>query len=389
MNHEVFQQALPVVTTLRRAGYQAYFVGGAVRNMLLQLPVNDIDITTDALPDEVEALFDKTVPIGKEHGTILVLLEGSYEVTTFREDGEYKDHRRPDEVHFVKELRDDLIRRDFTINALALNESMEVVDKVGGLADIKQRLIRAVGNAEERFEEDALRMIRACRFQSVLDFDIEQATYRAMKTHAPSIQWVAVERTMKEMTKLIEGAAPYKGLQSLVDSAIIRYIPVFNEVMLPYPKRSVTVQSYIGYLLYKKPLESLSELKLSRKDIQLVKNFVHIYTLLRQQYSEDDIKMIAYRYGSQLLIDAVLMLNSIDIPVSISAEDIVHIANTLPIKARHEMEMDGRKAMTYLNRAAGPWLRDLLNDIEQQIVTGKLSNSETEIFRWIEDNVKI
>lgn len=246
------KSALPVLDQLQRAGYEAYIVGGAVRNHLLELPISDVDITTSALPDEVEALFERTVPIGKEHGTVMVILNGTFEVTTFRIDGDYEDHRRPDSVIFVSDLKEDLLRRDFTVNAMALDHSMSVIDYTGGQNDLEQRLIRAVGDAERRFSEDALRMIRAARFQSVLDFTIESQTLEAMKTCAPLIEYVAVERIIVELQKLLHGLQPSRGINTTTVSGIVNYLPYFREwqevLLLEAP---MSLEVYIAFHIFK------------------------------------------------------------------------------------------------------------------------------------------
>lgn len=162
---QVFIKALPVLNTLIEAGHQAYFVGGAVRDSYMKRAIGDVDIATDAAPNEVERLFKRTVDVGKEHGTIIVLWEDeTYEVTTFRTESDYQDYRRPSEVHFITSLEEDLKRRDFTINAMAMKTDGELIDYFGGRQDIDHQLIRTVGKPEDRFQEDALRMLRAIRF---------------------------------------------------------------------------------------------------------------------------------------------------------------------------------------------------------------------------------
>ncbi|HES5164132.1 TPA: CCA tRNA nucleotidyltransferase, partial [Streptococcus pyogenes] len=153
-----FQKALPILTKIKEAGYEAYFVGGSVRDVLLERPIHDVDIATSSYPEETKAIFNRTVDVGIEHGTVLVLENGGeYEITTFRTEDVYVDYRRPSQVSFVRSLEEDLKRRDFTVNALALDENGQVIDKFRGLIDLKQKRLRAVGKAEERFEEDALR----------------------------------------------------------------------------------------------------------------------------------------------------------------------------------------------------------------------------------------
>ncbi|XJS11588.1 CCA tRNA nucleotidyltransferase [Aerococcaceae bacterium WGS1372] len=181
LEDELFKKALPVLKQIESHGYEAYFVGGCVRDTLLNKTINDIDIASSARPEEIEKIFKTTFDVGKEHGTIVVLVNNEpYEVTTFRTEGDYKDYRRPDEVNFVRNLEEDTLRRDFTINAMAINGDGELFDYHGGVNDLNNKIIRCVGIAMERFEEDALRMMRAIRFASQLGFFIEEKSFEAI-----------------------------------------------------------------------------------------------------------------------------------------------------------------------------------------------------------------
>ncbi len=195
-----------VLTTLKNAGFKAYLVGGCVRDMLLNLPVHDYDITTSAKPDEIVTLFENTVSTGAKHGTITVLIEHiPIEVTTFRCDGEYADSRRPDEVTFVSDIKYDLSRRDFTVNALAYNKDDGLIDLFGGRCDLKNRILRAVGDPKKRFLEDALRILRLFRFASVLNFDIEKNTLAAALECSDRLKFVSRERIFSELTRAVCG----------------------------------------------------------------------------------------------------------------------------------------------------------------------------------------
>lgn len=172
-----------VMSTLRQAGFEAFLAGGCVRDALMGHKPHDFDIATSARPQQVQALFEKTIPTGIRHGTITVLEDGELiEVTTFRTEGSYQDHRHPDQVEFVKNIEDDLSRRDFTINAMAWNPQRGLVDPFDGQKDLEEGIIRAVGDPEKRFEEDALRMFRAFRFAGRYGFKIEDKPARRLKS---------------------------------------------------------------------------------------------------------------------------------------------------------------------------------------------------------------
>ena len=169
-----------VLKTLNKNGFEAFIVGGCVRDMLLGKTPSDFDITTSALPTDIEHLFEKTVPTGIKHGTVTVIIDNSpIEVTTFRCDGDYNDNRHPEKIEFVSDIKEDLARRDFTVNALAYNEAVGLVDFYNGQDDLRNKILKAVGNPNKRFEEDALRILRLFRFSSVLDFSIEENTLNA------------------------------------------------------------------------------------------------------------------------------------------------------------------------------------------------------------------
>lgn len=208
----IFQQAVPILKKLEKAGFEAYFVGGSVRDHLLGRTINDVDIATSAYPEEVKAIFHRTIDLGIEHGTVLVLEEGrEYEITTFRSESSYTDYRRPDKVEFIRSLDGDLKRRDFTMNSMAMNCDGTIMDPYHGKEDIHNRLIRTVGSPEMRFTEDALRMMRAVRFVSQLGFSLESSTLISLREHSRLLEHIAVERKTMEFEKILAGLWKQKG----------------------------------------------------------------------------------------------------------------------------------------------------------------------------------
>lgn len=215
-----------IIETLQKNGYEAFAVGGCVRDMLNGDTPHDFDITTSAEPETVMSLFEKTVPTGIKHGTVTVIINGvPNEVTTYRTDGEYRDHRRPDSVIFVKSLREDLARRDFTVNAMAYNKVDGLKDFFGGREDIENRILRAVGEPGRRFYEDALRIMRLFRFSSVLGFDIEENTLKAALEYAPTLKSVSAERIYSELLKTLCGKNP-AALKPLTDIGGLGFLGV-------------------------------------------------------------------------------------------------------------------------------------------------------------------
>lgn len=193
-----------IIDRITEAGYEAYAVGGCVRDSILGREPDDWDITTSAKPQQIKTLFRRTVDTGIAHGTVTVMLDREgYEVTTYRIDGEYEDHRHPREVVFTSQLVEDLRRRDFTINAMAYNESAGLVDVFDGMGDIRRGMIRCVGCARERFTEDALRILRALRFSAQLGYEIQEDTEEAIRELAPSLAAISAERIQTELVKLL------------------------------------------------------------------------------------------------------------------------------------------------------------------------------------------
>lgn len=194
-----------IMDTLNHNGFQAFLVGGCVRDALLNRIPNDYDIATNALPEQVEALFDKTIPTGKKHGTISVMSDHHIvEVTTFRKEEMYTDHRHPQKVDFIKEIDEDLARRDFTINAMAYHPKTGLIDPYGGQEDLKNKIIRTVNDPNTRFQEDALRMLRAFRFAAKLDFKLEENTKKAIEANKGLLKEVSAERIVPELTEILE-----------------------------------------------------------------------------------------------------------------------------------------------------------------------------------------
>jgi putative nucleotidyltransferase with HDIG domain len=208
------------------AGFQCYLVGGAVRNMVAGYPVIDYDLATDAKPEQVIKLFRRVIPTGIKHGTVTVLFKkNTFEVTTFRVESDYSDSRRPDTVAYTPSIYADLERRDFTINALALNlETNELLDPHKGIQDLKDCIIKAIGDPDKRFSEDALRMLRGCRFASQLGFIIEENTFEGIRKNSEKIRAVSAERIRDEFIKIVSSPAPSLGIEMMERTGLLRIL---------------------------------------------------------------------------------------------------------------------------------------------------------------------
>ena len=229
MRLDIPEYVKTVIKRLDEKGYEAYIVGGCVRDMLLGRKPKDYDVTTNASPDDIEYIFKdyKTIDIGKKFGTIIInLKEGEVEVTTYRKEGPYIDGRRPEWVSFSSSIEDDLSRRDFTINAIAYNNRKGIIDPFNGQEDISRKIIRTVGDPNQRFSEDYLRILRAVRFSSELDFNIDEDTFGAAKLNSNHITKVAMERIADEFYKILLCPKPSRGIRLMEEMGIL-------EILLP------------------------------------------------------------------------------------------------------------------------------------------------------------
>ncbi len=305
-----------ILRTLEKAGFEAYAVGGCVRDTLLDRQPGDWDITTSARPQEVKALFRRTIDTGIQHGTVTVLMReedqqlAGYEVTTYRIDGEYLDGRHPKEVIFTPSLHEDLARRDFTINAMAYNERAGIVDDFGGMGDLAAKQIRAVGNPEHRFQEDALRMLRAIRFSAQLDFGIEAETMAAISTLAPNLQKVSKERIAAELTKLLLSKHPDR-LQLVFDTGLAPFVAVDFSKLSALPRLTGDVPAKKGLrwgmLLRELPADTkriLRELKMDNDTIHYALSFGQLFRDALPE-NETEIRRQMAAYGTEIWFDVL------------------------------------------------------------------------------------
>lgn len=239
MEFSIPKKVNEIIEELNRHGFEAYAVGGCVRDMVLGREPEDWDITTSATPQQVKKIFRRTVDTGIAHGTVTVLMDKEhYEVTTYRLDGVYEDNRHPKKVSFTSSLTEDLKRRDFTINAMAYNEKEGFIDLFGGLEDLKKGLIRCVGSPMERFGEDALRILRAVRFSAQLGFEIEEETMKAIRKKAANLVYISAERIRAELTKLLISEHPDR-LRTLYEAGITKVILPEFDVMMATEQKNI------------------------------------------------------------------------------------------------------------------------------------------------------
>ena len=391
----VFKQAIPILTKIESAGYEAYFVGGCVRDDLIGREISDIDIATSATPLEIKKIFPTTIDVGIEHGTVMVLWEQeTYEITTFRTDGEYTDFRRPSQVTFIRNLHEDLKRRDFTMNSIAMDKDGALIDPFQGELAIQSKTIETVGAASERFHEDALRMMRAVRFVSQLQFSIEPTTYHALKEHGSLLEKVATERKSIEFEKLLNGKNKVQALEMLIDTKLYRYLPGLKnheKALLDMTRLDIELFSVdeiwslllclIGYSTSESG-NFLRQWKLPLKRIKKVQSIIQ-WLKIRLQYEWSIENLYSAKLENAISTEKVVnILNNQDVLTGVS--ELKSQFNNLTIKDRHELAVSGKDLMQWENKQGGPWIKEALQSIEKAVLTKIVENEKEKIREWLQ-----
>ena len=376
-----------IISVFEKNGYNAYAVGGCVRDILLGKKPDDYDITTSCPPEKTMELFEKTIPTGIKHGTVTVITENkSVEVTTFRKDGEYSDNRSPDSVSFVDALEADLSRRDFTINAMAY-KGENIIDLFDGINDLKNKTIRAIGNPNERFCEDALRILRAFRFAAKLDFSIEENTYSAILKNSHLLENISAERIFSELSKTI-CSKNTNVLGNLVDSGCLTHLGLLeiesaDKIALLPEKLSVRFPAFsllcgVSAFELAKKLKCDNALKNHCKNIDTLSSIPlsNKKSVLKKAMSITDIQSVT----DYLLIQNLCFGK--DFTLSLIKEISV---NNEPYKIEHlQIGGDDIIAMSFEGRRVGEVLKTLLEYVIEQPENNtkeKLKNKVTQIYK--------
>ena len=385
-----FQAALPVLARLEAAGFEAYFVGGSVRDYLLGQASHDVDIATSAYPAEVKELFPRTVDVGIEHGTVLVLWEdGEYEITTFRTESAYQDYRRPQEVTFVRSLAEDLKRRDFTINALALTQTGELIDLFEGEKDLANGQIRAVGAAAERFNEDALRMMRALRFASQLDFEIESQTLAGIYQHSELLAKISVERIRIEFLKLMLGQARGRGLVHFVEAGCYQYCPSFAPferqllALSQLDPQRLTEEAQVWLVtlavLELPPSEVATVLRAWKNSRQMITRVGLLYQGLQQRLGQAWTPLTLFEQGRENV--ALIEQSLVYFGQEPALEASLKAYDALPLYESHDLAVTGQDLLALSGRQGGPWVGALLARLQIAVLEGEKPNQKESLLQ--------
>lgn len=374
-----------VLKILKDAGYEAFFVGGFVRDYLLKLETNDIDITTNALPEQIEALFDKVFLVGKAFGTVTVLKDGfSYEVTTYRKESEYDNHRHPSTISFSNTLSEDLSRRDFTINQLTMDEDLKIYDHYNGLTDLKNKIIRTINAPFERFEEDALRLLRAFRFVSKLGFNIEPNTLQAIQAKAGLIKKVSIERIQNECFKLFEYPHANKALTAMIKSQFHTHffglkdgIEKLSTIQKPYD----ALDAFTILFLESGYDETLW--RLSNKDKAEIKTRTKIHLMTKE---DPFTKPLLFSVG----LEAALKGNKVNVLLGFLDQEalIINLWEDMPVKTPCELTFKGEDMIKHLNISNRRYIGQIIDEMILKINDHVLSNEHGQLKQYTKNRLE-
>lgn len=365
-----FEKAKEVLIKLHAAGYAAYFVGGYVRDLLLGIESEDIDITTNATPEEVIALFKHVKETGKKYGSVTVLMgKDKYEVTTFRSDGDYIDNRHPEVVTFSEDIMDDLSRRDFTINAIIMDEHQEISDHYNSIEDLHNKIIRTINDPSKRFKEDSLRMLRAFRFVSKLGFDIEKRTLEAIVESSHLIKNISIERVMVELDKTFRGAYRTKALKYMIDTGVvkelyglekgIKFISTIDSLLTP-------IEAFIICFV----MDDFEDVwRFSNKHKRLIKQIMDLHEVTKEDIFN---KFIVYVNG----LDTCLLANKINTVLGFKdqAQLIKKLDKALPIHDVCDLMFKGQDIMWLTPLRKKSWIGIIVDDLKYNVIMGYLPN---------------
>ena len=357
----MYNRALEVLNILFDKGYLAYIVGGYPRDMVLGIKSNDIDICTNATPKEIIDIFDTENISDTSYGSVRVIYKNyHFDVTTFRKEIKYENNRKPVKVKYINDLKKDLLRRDFTINTMCIDKDGNLIDMLGAREDIDKKIIKTVGNPRYRIKEDSLRILRAIRFASVLDFEIDSKTFNYIKKYGYLLKGLSYSRKKEELNKIFASVNKEKARWMIIDSGIDRYLGISNlsEIVL--------CDDIIGIW---SQLEVDEEYPFSKVEKEMIKN-------IRRMNMEEFNEYTVYKYG--LYVSSVV--GSIK---GISYKDINDIYHDLVITSRRDIDIKAMDIANALNSKPGKYISDIFNEIEYLIVMKKIRNNKEDIIKYI------
>ncbi len=361
---------IEIVNILRKSGYDSYIVGGTVRDIYIGREVNDIDITTNARPSDIIKLFDKVVKTGIRFGTVTIIKDDyKYEVTTFRKETTYLNNRKPDGITFSDKVEEDLVRRDFTMNALLMDNTLEIIDYINGKSDIDNKIIRAIGNPIARFEEDALRMLRAFYFVSKLGFDIEIETLDAIKECKELINNISIERIKMEIGKIFNGQYVDKTLKYLIETRFHSALSLYTKGIEYVYNANIRPNLDEFYLICFYLNGQVEDYRFSKIELQWYKDVYNLLCLGDEDYN----RLIVYSNG----LDICLAANKVAILLGIASNkesEIEAIYNELPITKTCDLVFKGQDILQLTELKNAEVIGQIVDEIKFNVIMGILNN---------------
>lgn len=406
------KEACFIIDRLLDAGFSAFFVGGAVRDTLLERPIHDIDIATNARPEQVMEVFPSCIPTGLQHGTVTVREGGSsYEVTTFRTESNYTDFRRPADIIFVNDLYEDLRRRDFTMNAMAIDRSWQLHDPFEGLKHVRAGVLKTVGPGEQRFQEDALRMLRAIRFAATYKLTIDQDCWEAIAREAGLLKHIAMERVAYELERLLQSSDPLYGMKLLVDSSLLLHTKeklhlakgsLRKAVRMPEAREASMNWVILFYSLKvssEKAREDMRALRASKQHQIACQHVLQLYEWLVEdpqlaQHSTDEEKLLTLL--KEQWLDKLLQYPNSHLVLFINTflhefaviKQIAKLHAELPIHRVKQLAIRGDDLIKWIGKSSGPWINLLLEQIFIEVASCRLANSKEAIYAYVINQVE-
>lgn len=387
-----------VLAIIEGSSHEAYFVGGCVRDIILNRKIDDIDICTSALPEEIRSIFSHTIPTGIKHGTVTVIWkEIPFEVTTFRTEGEYQNARHPEEVHFVQSLRKDLERRDFTINAMAMDRKGQLIDFFEGQSDLKKKRIQAVGEPRERLSEDALRMLRAIRFSAQLGFSIEEQLFQAIRASAHNLKLISMERMTNEFVKILAADEVHQGIHYLIEAEFVEKVFPFTLVPAAFHKaRSLPLyllnpnQRWLLLLSLsdteEQALRFLEAFKLGKTWLKEIKKILaYLYQTEPKTRVSEFLSIELFHLGIET-VKTILKVNQIKVEHQLNKKELNKLTQRffdLPIQDRKELRISGSELIDLQKRTPGPWVEATLQLLVEAVVMGQVKNEKQCLIAYI------
>lgn len=355
--------ALKLLKELTNKSFKAYIVGGFVRDNILGIESNDIDITTNATPKEIKEIFEDSCVPNEEYGSVIVNKKGiKFEITTFRKEIEYNDKRRPIEIKYIDDLYTDLLRRDFVINTLCIDEKGRILDYLGGQEDIEKKIIRCVGDADSKFKEDSLRILRAIRFATILDFELSDEIIKAIHKNKSSVRTLPYQRKKNELDKIFSSPNRDRGIRLLLEFGL--------QEELDLPNLSSIIDSSVNSSIGIWSILNNNKYPFNKNELDLINNINKA-----KKYNNLD-PYILYKYG--------LYVNSCAGSIKgIDLKKITASYNNLVIKSRDEIDISSDQIMNLLDREPGKYLKDIYEDIEKEILYRRLDNKNETIMSYI------